>query len=66
MARDKARGLQASAGAPGAEQPPRGTVVVVGAGMAGLAAARTLVDAGWTVVVLEARFRTGGRIWTNR
>ncbi|HWS32899.1 MAG TPA: FAD-dependent oxidoreductase [Actinoplanes sp.] len=38
-----------------------GRIAVVGAGMAGLAAARTLIDRGREVVVLEARDRTGGR-----
>ena len=39
-------------------------VVVVGAGLAGLAAASRLVDAGAQVVVLEARERVGGRTLT--
>ncbi len=41
-------------------------VVVIGAGLAGLAAARQLRDAGYRVTVLEARDRVGGRIYTNR
>ncbi len=40
--------------------------LVIGAGMAGLAAARDLVDAGQDVIVLEARDRIGGRVYTNR
>ncbi|WP_111106145.1 NAD(P)/FAD-dependent oxidoreductase [Curtobacterium sp. MCLR17_007] len=40
-------------------------VIVVGAGVAGLAAARALVLAGQDVVVLEARDRIGGRTWTD-
>jgi monoamine oxidase len=37
-------------------------VVVVGAGLAGLSAARDLMKAGTDVVVLEARNRPGGRV----
>lgn len=40
-------------------------VVVVGAGMAGLAAAQQLRQQGHEVTVLEARDRLGGRIWTS-
>jgi monoamine oxidase len=39
-------------------------VVVVGAGFAGLTAARRLADAGWDLTVLEARDRVGGRVWS--
>lgn len=40
--------------------------IVVGAGVAGLTAARLLVGAGQRVVVLEARDRIGGRLHTDR
>ncbi len=42
-----------------------GLVVIVGAGLAGLGAARTLVDTGADVVVIEARDRLGGRVHTD-
>src|SRR2546421_2829601 len=41
-------------------------VVVIGAGFAGLVAARELGRAGFGVLVLEARDRVGGRTWTDR
>ena len=40
-------------------------VAVVGAGPSGLTAARELKKAGFTVAVIEARDRVGGRTWTD-
>jgi monoamine oxidase len=40
--------------------------IVVGAGAAGLSAARVLGDNGASVLVLEARHRIGGRVFTRR
>ncbi|MEW6277388.1 MAG: FAD-dependent oxidoreductase [Candidatus Eremiobacterota bacterium] len=45
--------------------PPTGSVLVIGAGVSGLAAARELKSRGYRVTVLEARQRIGGRVWTN-
>lgn len=41
-------------------------VLVLGAGLAGMAAAYELLQAGHDVTVLEARMRSGGRVWTWR
>ncbi|CAJ2628556.1 unnamed protein product [Trifolium pratense] len=43
-----------------------GTVVIIGAGLAGLAAARQLLSFGYKVAVLEGRNRPGGRVYTQK
>jgi monoamine oxidase len=40
-------------------------IVVIGAGAAGLAATRTLIKRGLSVLCIEARDRVGGRAWTD-
>jgi monoamine oxidase len=40
--------------------------IIVGAGVAGLAANQQLQAAGFTTVMVEARQRIGGRVWTDR
>jgi monoamine oxidase len=49
-----------------ASQEERVDVLVLGAGMSGLHAARMLQGAGATVAVLEGSSRIGGRVWTAR
>jgi len=41
-------------------------VIIIGAGLAGMSAAYELMQAGHEVTVLEARTRSGGRVWTLR
>lgn len=65
--RRKAVAVLAAAAAAGQALAASGkTVVVIGAGLAGLSAARELQRHGNRVIVLEARDRIGGRIWTSR
>jgi len=58
------RGGSADEPAPTSRRPT--SVVVVGAGVAGLGAASALRDLGVPVVVVEGRDRVGGRVWTDR
>ena len=44
---------------------PQGKTIVIGAGIAGLTAARLLTVAGYQVIVLEGRDRIGGRLHTS-
>ena len=46
-------------------RPVHHDVVIIGAGAAGLAAAAELGRAGRSVLLLEARDRIGGRVWTH-
>jgi monoamine oxidase len=50
---------------PAANLPSEPDVVIIGAGSAGIGAARSLLGAGLTVAVLEARDRIGGRAFTR-
>lgn len=59
--------LMASCGKENDDIKPNGkTVVVIGAGISGLAAAKKLKQKGFTVIVLEAQEKVGGRLRTDR
>lgn len=44
--------------------PPK--VIIIGAGIAGATAAKELCAKGYSVTIVEARDRIGGRMWTDR
>ncbi|KAJ8542290.1 hypothetical protein K7X08_017156 [Anisodus acutangulus] len=46
--------------------PSKGRVIIIGVGLAGLAAARQLMSFGFKVTVLEGRKRAGGRVYTRK
>ena len=45
--------------------PSNADIIIIGAGISGIAAARALKAKGYNVLILEARNRVGGRIWTD-
>ncbi|KAL0298905.1 UNVERIFIED_CONTAM: protein FLOWERING LOCUS D [Sesamum radiatum] len=47
-------------------EPKHSSVIVIGAGLAGLAAARQLMAFGFKVTVVEGRKRAGGRVYTKK
>ncbi|MGB2679764.1 MAG: NAD(P)/FAD-dependent oxidoreductase [Candidatus Competibacter sp.] len=60
-----ATATQAAAGFEKQINPYKKRILVIGAGLAGLAAAQKLQKQGHDVIVVEARNRIGGRIWTS-
>ena len=69
MRLDRRQFIRSAAALPGVlalQQSSRPRVIVLGAGLAGLSAASELDRAGLDVVILEARVRAGGRVYTLR
>jgi monoamine oxidase len=50
----------------GANKENKTSIIVIGAGVAGISAASSLREKGYKVIVLEGRKRIGGRVWTDR
>ncbi|MEN9230398.1 MAG: FAD-dependent oxidoreductase [Thermostichus sp. DG02_5_bins_236] len=59
-------GLGSNLGTYSSHASQKPTVLILGAGLAGLAAAKALTQVGYSVQVLEARERIGGRTWTSQ
>jgi monoamine oxidase len=67
--KDKAqsrKGVTASRGVSAPRPRRRRSCIVLGAGLAGLAAAHRLTEKGWHVTVVEAKERIGGRVFSHR
>ena len=62
---DVVPGTQNGGGTMPANGADGATVIVIGAGVSGLAAARVLTEEGYSVIIVEARERVGGRVWTD-
>ncbi|XP_074588536.1 lysine-specific histone demethylase 1 homolog 2 [Curcuma longa] len=48
------------------DKQDKGSVIIIGSGLAGLAAARQLLSFGFKVLILEGRDRPGGRVFTTK